>query len=212
MSNTLKEPTHDEVLERLKEQKAQKRRRGRPSKEDPGVMRNGAISENKIFQFVKKESIPKSELPRFLVLCDLMIESLGAKTLSETDIEEIAMYYRDRIYMDMIYEEFANAYDGESSDGEGGLDTNMLKQIESFNKALEKKKENLGSRFIDKGKKRDELLKGKTLIDLLSEYQDTPENFEKLVKDHKRELEEKSKEFTDPLQYMEKKVGSSIKI
>lgn len=207
MSSVFDEPSHDEVLERLKNQKKLKRKRGRPSREDPGVMSNGYINENKLFSFVKKESLPKKELPRFLALCDLLITSLGPKTLSDSDIEEIALYYRDRIYADMIYEEFANSYDASIEGEPGGIDTSMLKQIESFNKALEKKKENLGARFIDKGKKRDELLKGKTLVDILAEFQETPENYDKLVRDHKKMLEEKNKEFTNTSEYMEKKLG-----
>jgi hypothetical protein len=192
------ESQHDQILQQLQEKGQVKRARGRPKKE-PTFMKNGIVTDQQIFQYVKKESIPAAELQRFLTMCDLLIESLNPKTLSETDIEEIALYYRDRIYMDRIYETFAAA---EASD------MNMVKQLESFNKSLEKKKENLGSRFIDKGKKREDLLKGKTLVDLLSEYEETPEKFDKLIKEHNAKIEESKKQFTNPLDYMERHIIS----
>lgn len=193
------ESHHDQILHQLQEHGRLKKSPGRPRKE-PTFMKNGVITDKQIFQYVKKESIPAQELERFLRMCDLLIESLNPKTLSETDIEEIALYYRDRIYMDRIYETFAAA---EASD------MNMVKQLESFNKALEKKKENLGSRFIDKGKKRDDLLKGKTLVDLLSEYEESPEKFDKLVREQNTKTEESKKQFTNPLEYMERHITSN---
>lgn len=163
-------------------------------------LKNGKVEEDKLFLFVKRESLPATEIPRFLQLCDTYIISLGADTLSDTDVEEIALYYRDRIYADRIYETFASS---------NTTDANLIGQIDKLNKAIEQKKLNLGSRFIDKGKKRQDT-SGESMMDLFAHFQDKKPDIEAMAAAKKSEVKEnKAKNFTRTEDYMAEKMANS---
>lgn len=195
----------DELAQKINKEKT-KRKRGRPkgttkvakTKEEFNKlsnknMDNGHIDAEKIFLFVRKETIPKNQLDRFLKLCDMMIQSLGPEHISDTDIEEIALYYRDRIYIDSIYEEFAK---------DSITDTGLVSQIEKFNKSLEQRKVNLGSRFIDKGQKR-KSTSGESVVDLVSRYEEEYAILQQEAEDKKYEiLKNKKSKFSTLEDYM----------
>lgn len=176
-----------------------KRPRGRPAgyspKRDPNLfkMKNGRVYPDHIFLYVKKKTLPKSEVNRFLELCDLLITSLGPDSLKGPDVEEIALLYRDRIYLDKIYERLID----EKTQENDGLDTTMLKQIESLSKQLETRKDNLSLRFKDLGKKRDDHA-GKTMMDLLAEF-----------KEDEAKLGRKAARMTEEMKEFEKKTTTS---
>jgi hypothetical protein len=159
------------------------------------VMNNGQINHEKIFLFVKKETIPKDQLERFLKLCDSMIQSLGASDITDTDLEEIALYYRDRIYIDSIYEEFAE---------NDATDTGLISQIEKLNKGLEQRKVNLGARFIDKGSKRKILGGGETIVDLVTKFDEERAEMQQDADNKRFEIQQNKKtKFTKLEEYME---------
>ena len=170
--------------------------RGRPKKKV--MLSNGVVSEDTLFNFVPRNTLPKNDVFRFITLCDAMITDLGADDLSNVDIEEIALYYRDKIYCDQIYREFATA---ETTDG------SLVVQIEKLNKNIEKRKENLGARFIDKGKKRQDS-GGESLMDLLSIYASNVKEAEALA--DKKQLEinnNKDTKYTKIEEYMESHIS-----
>lgn len=191
---TSEQSKEDKIDKELK--KVKKRKPGRPkgiTTKQRFKMSNGEVSEDQVFLYTPESTIPSKDKRRFLMLCDLMITSLGPTTVSEADIEEVALYYRDRIYCDHMYEVFAEA--------QGTVDTNMVSQLEKFNKSLEQRKQNLGSRFIDKGQKRKES-KGESLIELFSKYESTGDSLEDRAKEMKSKIEEGKKNYTTTRDYM----------
>lgn len=162
-------------------------------------MKNGRFTEQDIYTFVPEESIPQEHRIRFINLCDLMIVALGADTMSETDLEEIALYYRERIYCDSLYKTFADAG--------GTTDTTLIHHIEKLNKSLEQRKSNLGARFVDKGKKRKDS-NTSTLMELLSDFDTNKNKFEFMSEDKAQTIEENKKKFTNTAEYMTAHAGS----
>lgn len=160
------------------------------------ILTNEVVTEDKLFLFIKKTSIPSSELDRFLQLCDKCILSLGPDTLSDSDIEEIALIYRDRVYMDMAYEVFAQA---------GAIDASMVSQIEKINKSLEVRKTNLGARFIDRDKTRKQGNEN-SFLELFSYFIEAKDIELQKAKDLQDELELNKSNFTNPIEYMENKL------
>jgi hypothetical protein len=155
--------------------------------------------EDRILLFVKKETIPPAELKRFLTLCERFIETIGPETLNDNDIEEIALIYRDRIFMDLAYEVFAAA---------GAIDTTMVNQIDKMNKTLETKKANLGSRFIDRDKVRKNEI-GNSFLDLFNNFVDHKDEEMQKAKDKLEEIKQNKAKFTSLSDYMESKVRKS---
>lgn len=169
----------------------------------PTKLRNGKITESQLFLYVPKHTLPEKEINRFLELCDTLIISLGPAELSETDIEEIALYYRDRIYADNIYSTFALS---------NTTDASLVMQIEKLNKGLEQRKTNLGARFIDKGKKRKEIGE-ESLIDLLARYSENKKVYEGTALEKYREISEnKNTQFTNTSSYMEDHITTAQKL
>ena len=167
-------------------------------------MKNGKFKPEDIFLYVPRDSIPESDLNRFLQLCDLMIIDLGAPSVSYTDLEEISLIYRDSIFINKQFKLFSEA--------SGALDTSMVKQVETLNKNLEQRKENLGSRFVDKGKKR-EANSTKTITDLIASFEDKSKELEQQAEALQKEISENKKEkFTSTAGYMANKVSSSTKL
>lgn len=172
-------------------------------------MKNGRIKPEHIFLYIKPASIPPSELDRFLQLVDQMISSLGAESLQGPDIEEIALLYRDRVFYDSIYENFIDSQLGEAGIG---VDTAALKQIETLNKQLEVRKENLAVRFKDLGKKREDHA-SKTMMDLLAEFKENEKSTVKAVLKEDKELEAFEKQSgTDATDYMERHLKTEVEI
>jgi hypothetical protein len=156
-------------------------------------MTNGIVSADKIFLFVQEQSLPEDSINRFLQLCDGMITTLGADQLNDLDIEEVALFYRDRIYADKMYEIF-------SRDG-AIMDPSMVKQIETLNKSLEVRKDNLGARFKDSGKKRKD--KGTmTLLDLFENFQENKDIMEERSKESLEKVKKAKEKFTSTEEYM----------
>lgn len=169
---------------------------GRPAGSIKFKMENGLIDEDQIFLYIKRETIPTDELKRFITLCDKFIISVGADTVTDTDIEEIALIYRDRIYMDLAYESFAEA---------GSMDAAMATQIEKINKSLEVRKSNLGSRFIDRDKSR-KSTSSTTFLDLFNNFvENRDKELEKAQKLDEKIKENESK-YTKTKDYMEDKL------
>jgi hypothetical protein len=152
-----------------------------------------------LFLYVKKETIPPAELKRFVTLCERFIQTLGPETLNESDIEEIALIYRDRIFMDLAYEVFATA---------GAIDTTMVNQIDKMNKTLETKKANLGSRFIDRDKLRKNEV-GNSFLDLFNNFVDHKDAEMKKAQDKLDEINKNKAKFTSLEEYMEARVKKS---
>lgn len=170
----------------------EKKQRGRPKK--PVSLSNGIVTADELFTYVPKDTIPVGQVERFISLCDHMIYDLDPEELSSIDIEEIALYCREKIYCDLIYKNFAEAQ---------ATDTSLVIQIEKINKNLEKRKENLGARFIDKGKKRKEA-GTESLIDLLEKFSEYNEQYMDQAENKKIELtKDKDNKFTKTSEYME---------
>lgn len=154
------------------------------------------VDPEKLFLFIKRETIPKKELIRFLRLCDQFIRSLGPDTLNDTDLEEIALIYRDRVYMDLAYQVFAKAE---------AIDTAMITQIEKINKSLEVRKSNLGSRFIDRDKAR----KGdgsNTFLELFNYFVENKDLELQKAREMQVTISGNKTSFTDTSDYMENKL------
>lgn len=160
------------------------------------TLTNEIVTEDKLFLFIKKSSIPTSELDRFLQLCDSCIISLGPDTLSDGDIEEIALIYRDRVYMDMAYEVFAQA---------GAIDASMVSQIEKINKSLEVRKTNLGARFIDRDKSR-KSDSGNTFLELFNHHVENKDLQIQKAKEMRELVDQNKSNFTNTTEYMENKL------
>jgi hypothetical protein len=164
---------------------------GRPK--GAGTFQNGVIPEKKIFLFVPRETIPEKDIQRFLQLCDAWIQDLGPLSLKDTDLEEIALYCRERLYIDGLYKTFAEAET---------IDPNLVTQIEKMTKAMEVRKSNLGSRFIDREGKRKEGSK-MTFLDLFEDYSDNVEHFVKAAEEKKEVVSKNRDKFTNSVEYME---------
>lgn len=168
-----------------------KRKPGRPK--GTKKVDNGVIDASQLFFYVPKDTLPTKHVDRFLKLCNQMIKSLGAETLNPTDVEEIAVYYRDRIYMDQIYETFALAQ---------ATDPTLVGQLEKLNKNLEQKKSNLGARFIDRGQKR-KSKEGMTFIDLFENFVENEVEMEALAQSKKESIKTNKKSYTNPVDYID---------
>jgi len=178
-----------------------KKKRGRKTGyRKPQDLSNGVIDPEKIFLFVDRNTIPPNDLQRFLKICDAWIQDLGADSLSDTDIEEVALYARDRIYIDGIYRGFAEA---------DTIDPNLINQIEKMNKGMEARKENLGARFKDRGKSRKDK-SNFSFINLFEDYQENPEVFVQQAKDQTLKTQTEKNNFTKLDDYMEAFGASSI--
>lgn len=175
---------------------------GRPKGSVKYQIQNGIVDEDKLFLFIKKETIPVSEQKRFIDLCDRFIQSLGADTLNDADIEEIALIYRDRIYMDLAYEIFAQAK---------AIDSTMVTQIEKINKSLEVRKMNLGSRFIDREKTRNKDTSN-SFLDLFNYITENKEEEEGKATEVNKKIKENKKQFTDVHDYMKNKLSNKSPI
>jgi len=167
------------------------------------TLKNGKYTKDDIFNYVPKHTIPTSDLDRYINLCDAMIKDLGSDSVSESDLEEITLYYRDRIYCDKMYESFAQA--------DGVMDSTMVLQLEKLNKGLEQRKTNLGSRFIDRGKKRKESNVG-TLMELIGKYVEDKKSFEIEAGEKQLLITQNKKHFTNTADYMEDHIGSTINL
>lgn len=176
------------------------RKGGKPKgwKKPVTAMTNGRFVEKDLYLFVPKETIAESDRERFISLCDAMILDLGADSMKEADLEEVALYYRDRIYSDRMYRSFAEA--------DGITDSNMIAQIEKLNKSLEQRKSNLGARFVDRGKQRKDNSTS-SLVDLLNRFIDTPAQVmaEGIAK--ASEIEGNRKKYTDTVEYMSERAS-----
>lgn len=188
---TIEPATTSIVISTPPPQEEQKKKLGRPI--GAGTFQNGVIPEKKIFLFVPRDSIAERDIQRFLQLCDAWIKDLGPETLKDTDLEEIALYCRDRLYMDGLYKTFAEAET---------IDPNLVNQIEKMNKSMEARKTNLGSRFIDRGSKRD---KGSAMsfIDLFENFSDNSDEFVRESELKKASIQKNRESFTNPIKYME---------
>lgn len=189
-------------------QKEHKKKRsrtgGKPKgwRKPPTKMNNGRFIESDLYKYVPKETLPKEQVERFLNLCDSMIMDLGVETLSESDLEEISLYYRERVYCDLLYQQFASAG--------GTTDTTMILHIEKLNKALEQRKSNLGTRFIDKGKKRKDN-NTSTLMEILSNYNDNQGLFTQVAESKDKDIDKNREMFTSTSDYMLEHLGSRSK-
>lgn len=179
--------------------KTPKTRRGRRvGYRKPQPLSNGQITVERIFDFIDRETIPVKDLPKFLKICDTWINDLGADSLKDTDIEEIGLYARERVYIDGIYRGFAEA---------DTIDPNLITQIEKMNKGLEARKENLGARFKDRGQAR----KNKDGMSFLSLFENFEENSADLLKqaiEKKLDINNNKEDFTDVDSYMEAHVST----
>lgn len=162
-------------------------------------MSNGRFTEEDVYVYAPKDTVPKEQQERFLGLCDLMIKSLGVDTMADTDLEEIALYYRDRIYCDHLYKTFADAG--------GTTDSTLIAHIEKLNKALEQRKSNLGSRFVDKGKKRRDT-NTSSFMELLSKFEQDKTEFENESNEKAALIENNKQNFTSTADYMTSHAGS----
>jgi hypothetical protein len=177
--------------------KGSKNKKSSNSKTNSNYLTKYIIDPEKLFFFVKENTIPQDERNRFVVLCNKFAESLGVDTLTDTDVEEIALIYRDRIFMDLTYATFAEA---------GAFDTAMVNQVEKINKSLEVRKSNLGSRFIDRDKTRKSDAGEGTFLDLFNYYVADKEQAETSAQELKNKIEDHKKGFTSTKEYMENKL------
>lgn len=171
------------------------RKGGKPKgwKKPVTAMSNGKFVEKDLYLFVPKETIAESDRERFISLCDAMILDLGADSMKEADLEEVALYYRDRIYSDRMYRSFAEA--------DGITDANMIAQIEKLNKSLEQRKSNLGARFVDRGKQRKDN-SSSSLVDLLNRFIDNPSQVMSEGVTKASEIESNRQKYTNTVEYM----------
>jgi len=159
----------------------------------PKNLTNGAITSDKIFSFVNRNTIPNNSLQTFLTICDTWINDLGADSLKDTDLEEIALYARDRIYIDGIFQTFAEA---------GTIDPNLISQIEKMNKGMESRKENLGARFKDRGDKR--ISKSSAgFMSLFEDFMDDPSTFSNKAAEVNQTVQDNKEKFSKLDDYME---------
>lgn len=156
-------------------------------------MKTKKITAEKLFLFVSQDTLPPTEINRFLRLCESMILSLGEDSLSDNDVEEIALIYRDRIYTDRQYSIFAKAE---------ALDTSMVSQIEKLNKALEQRKANLGARFIDKGKTRKDANLGDSFVSLFNYFTENKDLQTAKGLEKQKQIEDNKAKFTSTADYM----------
>lgn len=159
----------------------------------PQDLSNGVITAEKIFLFVDRNTIPSLDLQRFLRICDTWINDLGPDSLKDTDLEEIALYARDRVYIDGIFRTFAEA---------GTIDPNLITQIEKMNKGMEARKENLGARFKDRGDKR--ISKSSAgFMSLFEDFMDDPSTFSNKAIEVNKVIQDNKEKYSNLDEYME---------
>lgn len=176
----------------------------KPTKDKPVSNFDNKDIIEKIYLFTPKDTIPRDQLKRHLKLCQSMMESLGADELADTDIFEIALIAREQIVVDNIYRIFAES---------GAAETSMVVQVEKINKAIETRKENLGSRFRDKGQKR----KGRensdmSILDLINEFEEESKEVKLQAELKKKQIAESMATFTSTEEYMEGKQVNQLQL
>jgi hypothetical protein len=171
--------------------------RGRPKGARNKALSNGVITTDDIFLYTPEETIPKKYVDRFLKLCDNMIITLDANTVTEPEVEEIAQYYRDRLFLDELYSSINDLEVGVAAD------TTLIRSLDSLSKQLEKRKENLQLRSKDRADQR-KLTKQKTLMDLLGEL-DENKMAQVLAEQEKVTSAYVTGGFTNPMEYMEER-------
>jgi hypothetical protein len=154
---------------------------------------NGLVSADKIFLFVDRDTVPVNDLTKFLRICDTWIKDLGPETLKDTDLEEIALYARERVYIDGVYKGFAEAET---------IDPNLITQLEKMNKGLEARKENLGSRFKDRGIQRKDKSKF-SFINLFESFEEDSQKFMRQGTEKDKIIEDNKENYTSTEEYME---------
>lgn len=159
----------------------------------PIPLGNGLVTPEKIFLFVERDTIPVRDQQRFLKICDTWINDLGADSLKDTDIEEIALYARERIYIDGVYRTFAEAET---------IDPNLITQLDKMNKGLEARKENLGARFKDRGVQRKNK-DGMSFLSLFENFEENSEDFLQQALQQKEKIKADKEEVTNVEEYMQ---------
>jgi hypothetical protein len=176
---------------------------GYTSKNSQFHMRNNYINESVIFLYVPQETLPMGTRDRFLMLCDQMIITLGAETVTTTEVEEIAQLYRDVISFD----EMCKMINDASFDKKDYENKVLLDHFDKMSKQIEKRKENLNIRTKDRKESRD-LTKSKTMLDLIDEVKkiDINEAVEALAKYYSDTLDK----YQSLDEYMEPKLKDNV--
>jgi c-di-AMP phosphodiesterase-like protein len=166
-------------------------------------MRNKFINENTIFLYTPLETLPMGSRDRFLMLCDQMIITLGAETVTMTEVEEIAQLYRDVISFD----DLCKILNDVSFDKKAYENKVLLDHFDKLSKQIEKRKENLNIRTKDRKDARD-LTKSKTILDLIDEVKkvDLAEAVESLAKYYSDTLDK----YQSLDEYMEPKLKDNL--
>lgn len=160
------------------------------------TMQNGHITQDDIFLYTPQDTIPSTELKRFLQQCDNMIILLDARTVNTAEIEEIAKVYRESVILDRVYREWATS--------EAGIDPTQINSIDKLLKAVEKRKENLDVRAKDRQEKRD-LSSQVTMMDVIAQVGPEVEKLEKKAIEEQHILEAEAKKLTSTEDYMSDK-------
>lgn len=195
------EETSDVREENTKSQKSKKR--GRPKGSNSYyVMKNGKFKKEDLFLYTPENTLPKTDIARFLQQCDNMLMLLDARTVNQAELEEIAKVYREGIIVDAMLRTITD-----NEDGTVAADPTTINSLDKILKTVEKRKENLSIRAKDKENARD-LSSQITMMDVIASVGadvdgSTPEALEL-----NKRLEEEGKKLTSTEKFMEEKTGN----
>jgi hypothetical protein len=171
--------------------------RQKPGRKGAYKMKNGVVTRDDIFLYTPENTIPATELDRFLEQCDNMIIMLDPRKVNKSEVEEIAKVYRESMVADKVYETLAE---------EGAtLDPGIMVSLDKLLKAVEKRKENLAIRASDKEESRD-FNKEFTMIDILTQSVNEVDRMEQEEKELSVQMKSVEKSISKVEEFVEDKV------